>query len=45
MYAATADTWSGVICAPPMGGMAERYCFGCGTPAVKVREESIGQPP
>ena len=36
MYAATADTCSAVSCAPPMGGMGERYCLGCGTPAVIV---------
>src|SRR6266404_1425305 len=35
-YAASADTWSGVSCAPPIGGMGLRYCFGCDTPSVIV---------
>jgi hypothetical protein len=28
IYAATADTWSGVSWAPPIGGIGERYSFG-----------------
>ena len=35
-YAASADTWSGVSCAPPIGGIGLRYCFGCDTPSVIV---------
>lgn len=36
IYAATADTWSGVSWAPPIGGIGLRYCFGCDTPSVIV---------
>lgn len=35
-YAASADAWSGVSCAPPIGGMGLRYCFGCDTPFTMV---------
>jgi hypothetical protein len=35
-YAASADSWSGVSCAPPMGGIGLRYSFGCATPSLMV---------
>jgi hypothetical protein len=35
-YAATADAWSGVSCAPPIGGIGLRYFFGCETPSTIV---------
>jgi len=35
-YAASADTWSGVSCAPPIAGMGLRYFFGCDTPSLIV---------
>jgi hypothetical protein len=33
-YAATAEACSLLSCAPPMGGIGPRNCFGCGTPLV-----------